>query len=207
MQQLEMLSAALGLLGAILLATRSRFAGWAFVAWLISNIGWIAFGAGNRHWFFIVQQAGFTATSLLGIWQWLVRPRLQAHRHAAKVPPGASMTPARARQVLRLVDFPGYRFQVLGHSTLMYLQATFHAPCNVSGGKSVQQSTRKWQLSVNMTPSELVQTALKCVLTSLEHEARERFRYRGEAIFGPHFDVEQLVALCKKGDQALEVRA
>lgn len=77
MQQLEMLSAALGLLGAALLATRSRWAGWAFVAWLISNIGWIVFGAGNQHWYFIAQQVGFTATSVLGVWTWLIHPALR----------------------------------------------------------------------------------------------------------------------------------
>ena len=51
-----------------------------------------------------------------------------------------------------------------------------------------------------MTPSELVQTALKCVLTSLEHEAREHFTYRGAAIFGPHFDVEALVRIADRRD-------
>ncbi len=77
MQFVEILSAALGLLGAALLASKSRFAGWAFVAWLVSNIGWIVFGAGNQHWFFIAQQVGFAATSVLGIWNWLVRPASQ----------------------------------------------------------------------------------------------------------------------------------
>jgi len=77
MQAIEMFSAALGLLGAALLASRSRWAGWAFVAWLISNIGWIVFGAGNQHWFFIAQQVGFTVTSVLGIWTWLIHPGLR----------------------------------------------------------------------------------------------------------------------------------
>jgi len=45
---------------------------------------------------------------------------------------------------------------------------------------------------VHMTPSEVVQTAFKSVLTAEEHEAREAFRYRNEAIFCPHFDVEAL---------------
>ncbi len=77
MQNVEMLSAALGLLGAILLATRSRYAGLAFVAWFVSNIGWLIFGAGHDHWFFFAQQIGFTVTSVLGIWNWLVRPALR----------------------------------------------------------------------------------------------------------------------------------
>ncbi|MBX9831960.1 MAG: hypothetical protein K2X78_02825 [Burkholderiaceae bacterium] len=77
MQNIEMLSAALGLLGAILLATKSRYAGLAFVAWFVSNIGWLIFGVHNDHWFFFAQQIGFTVTSALGIWNWLVRPALQ----------------------------------------------------------------------------------------------------------------------------------
>lgn len=208
MQPIEIISALLGIAGALLLATRHRCAGWAFVIWLISNIGWIAFGASNQHWFFIAQQAVFSITSVLGIWQWLIRPRLQARRHAAKVSPGAGMSLLHAHETLCLVNYPGYRFQIVGNfigST--YLQASFYAPCAVTGGKPVRQTTRKWQLSAHMTPSELVQTALKCVLTSTEHEAREQFRYRGAAIFGPHFNVDQLAALRKQGGQALEVRA
>ena len=75
MQNVEMLSAALGLLGSLLLATKSRYAGLAFVAWFVSNIGWLIFGARNDHWFFFAQQIGFTVTSVLGIWNWLVRPK------------------------------------------------------------------------------------------------------------------------------------
>ncbi|MBO1007484.1 MULTISPECIES: hypothetical protein [Acidovorax] len=77
MQHIEMLSAGLGLLGAFLLATKSRYAGLAFVAWFVSNLGWLIFGAHNDHWFFFVQQIGFTVTSVLGIWNWLVNPALR----------------------------------------------------------------------------------------------------------------------------------
>lgn len=49
-----------------------------------------------------------------------------------------------------------------------------------------------WLLSPFMTPGEVVRTALLAVLTAEEHEARERFRFRGKAVFGPHLDVEAL---------------
>ena len=77
MQHIEMLSAGLGLLGAFLLATKSRYAGLAFVAWFVSNLGWLIFGARNAHWFFFAQQIGFTITSGLGIWTWLIQPAIQ----------------------------------------------------------------------------------------------------------------------------------
>lgn len=118
------------------------------------------------------------------------------------------MTLSQANGILGLLAFPGYAFRVLGgftDSQPAYLQAFFKAPCSVVGGAPVLQSTRKWLLSCHMTPSELVQTALKCVLTSLEHEAREQFTYRGAAIFGPHFDVEALVRIADRQDVREEI--
>ena len=119
------------------------------------------------------------------------------------------MNRPQAEVILAFIKFPGYNFRVVGMfdgRMPTYLQASFMAPCNVDSGEPVQQRTRKWLLSAHMTPSELVQTAFKCVLTSLEHEAREQFRYKGAAIFGPHFHVDRLAELCTQGDQALEVR-
>lgn len=74
---LEVASAVLGLSGALLLATRSRWAGWAWVVWLASNAGWIAFGVAGGHWGLVAQNAGFAVTSGLGAWTWLVRPWLE----------------------------------------------------------------------------------------------------------------------------------
>ena len=54
---------------------------------------------------------------------------------------------------------------------------------------------RKWRLSEHMTTSEIVQTAFAAALHFEEHELRENFSYRGQAVFGPHFDVDDLVAL------------
>jgi len=104
------------------------------------------------------------------------------------------MTDTQAKTILQAVQFPGYTFNLHGDFfTVTYLQASFMAPCNDHGGAPTEQKTRKWLLSAHMTRSELVQTAFKCVLTSLEHEAREQFTYKGAPIFGPHFDVDSLV--------------
>ena len=105
--------------------------------------------------------------------------------------------------VLQEVSFPGYRFEVNLENERTYMRANFFAPCAETGLRELQ-FTRKWYVSQEATRSEIVQTALKCVLTSIEHEAREVFTYRGRAIFGPHFDVEQLVALVD--EKARDVR-
>lgn len=67
-------------------------------------------------------------------------------------------------------------------------------------------SGRKWRLSQFMTKSEVVQTALVAYLSWVEHEARESFKYKGWAIFGPHFNVDSLVDLASDVT-SYEVRA
>lgn len=54
---------------------------------------------------------------------------------------------------------------------------------------------RKWRISAHATKSEVVQTMFMAYLAWLEHEAREAFTYRFQAIFGPHFDVDALADL------------
>lgn len=73
---IELTAAMFGVLGTVLLAMNGRLAGWGFVAYLASNTGWIAFAWIHSHWGMLAQQLAFTASSLLGIWVWLVRPRL-----------------------------------------------------------------------------------------------------------------------------------
>lgn len=74
---LEIVSAIFGIAGTVLLALNGPRAGWGFVAYLVSNAGWIAFAMAHNHWAMLGQQLAFTASSLLGIWLWLVKPALE----------------------------------------------------------------------------------------------------------------------------------
>ena len=53
-----------------------------------------------------------------------------------------------------------------------------------------------------MVKSEIVATAFKCVMTSMEHRVREWFLYRDRAIYHPHYDVDALHAICEQRDVA-----
>ena len=108
------------------------------------------------------------------------------------------MTLGEMREIISLVHFEDYTFEVKEGMTLFscYLQASYFEPDIITGEDSLQK-TRKWMLSRHMVKSEVVQTAFKCVITSLEHRAREHFLYRNERIFGPHFDVEALYEIAK----------
>lgn len=73
----------------------------------------------------------------------------------------------------------------------LYIQVMFDA-WDLKTATCQVQHGRKWFVSRHSTTSEIVQTALMAVLAAQEHEVREEFRYRGKAVFGPHFDVEEL---------------
>jgi hypothetical protein len=75
---IEIGAAAFGILGTVLLALRGPHAGWGFVAYLGSNAAWLTSSWLQGQWPLFAQQIAFLASSLLGIWLWLVRPRLQA---------------------------------------------------------------------------------------------------------------------------------
>lgn len=100
------------------------------------------------------------------------------------------------RSALSLVQCSPYQFFIHEDGQRAYLQAEYDEP-DTHTGVLATQKTRKWRLSPHMTRSELVQTALKCALTSAEHRIREAFRYRGEQVYGPHFDVDALAKLCR----------
>lgn len=65
-----------GLLGAALLACNNRYSKWGWMAFLLSNICWIAYSVAQNDYALLTQQAGFTVTSLIGVYKWLVAPSI-----------------------------------------------------------------------------------------------------------------------------------
>lgn len=102
----------------------------------------------------------------------------------------------RCREWLRDVDYCDWLFGVERDGTdKAYLVITAKTPDNDDPFASPRTwRSRKWRLSKHMTKSEVIATALSAVLMAVEHEARERFRYRGQSIYSPHYDVDILHA-------------
>ena len=109
----------------------------------------------------------------------------------------------KAKEYVAECSYPDYTFKIgISRTSAIYLQATYLEADTVTGNVETQ-FTRRWSLSPEMGKSEIVATAFKCILTSMEHRTREWFLYRGKAIYQPHYDVDALHAIC---DQR-EVRA
>lgn len=107
-----------------------------------------------------------------------------------------------AREILDRVKFKDWIFHLDEEGGRLWLQVRYlEADVDSTDPTDLEiQHGRKWMVSRHATPSELVQTALKAVLASVEHHAREHFTYRGARVFGPHFDVEQLYRLCRTAE-------
>lgn len=100
------------------------------------------------------------------------------------------------------VQYKDWLFHIGKKNGQFFLQIRFLAPDNdLPEGPQYMQFGRKWLLSEHMTKSEVIQTALKAVITAEEHEIREQFLYKKAAIFAPHFDVDQLWEFAQSGNE------
>ena len=72
---LQWAGCATGVAGALLLALNTKHSGWGFVLFLVSNGFWTAYGIQTGAPGLVATQVIFTATSLLGIYRWLVVAR------------------------------------------------------------------------------------------------------------------------------------
>jgi hypothetical protein len=100
----------------------------------------------------------------------------------------------RVKRIISLVWYKNWSFYAQLESDRVMLQIKFMGTDAMTGERAIQ-SCRKWALSRHMTPSEIVGTAFKAVITAEEHEARERFTYKGRRIYNAHFNIEKLVTL------------
>lgn len=103
------------------------------------------------------------------------------------------MTKERIESILRRIKYLDWQFRVGGGGAEgpLWIQCVFRAP-GIEDTVPRYQHGRKWLISGHAVGSEVVKTAWLAVQTAIEHEARECFRFDGEAIFGPHIDVGAL---------------
>jgi hypothetical protein len=117
------------------------------------------------------------------------------------------MTYLELRQIVEKITYrPSWTIETRQDDAGMWLRVIFSAADPGNARLSHQQHGRNFKISTHMVKSEVVQTAFLAVMIAEEHETRECFRYRGQSIFGPHFDVDKLADLCQQ-DDAIEARA
>lgn len=114
-------------------------------------------------------------------------------------------TLADLQAILADVVFEDWRFRTgQDQDGVFWVQCAFVAPDNDTG-LPAEQRGRKWRISQWMTRDEVVQTCLLATIKAVEHEVRERFKYRGHAIFHTHLPVDDLVAIAERKSRRPEV--
>lgn len=93
--------------------------------------------------------------------------------------------------------FPGYEFNVVEENGVCHVQVTYLEP-DVMTGVTETQRGRMWRLEKNSEPIQVVQTAFKALLTSLEHRARENFTVDDFAVLEPHHDLDVLLEIAAR---------
>lgn len=99
------------------------------------------------------------------------------------------------RDIVAECRFEDWNIVVRMDGNRAYLQIHVLNGKDAETGLPMEWTGRKWMLSPHMCKNEIVSTAFKAVMTAMEHEIRENFRYRGVAIFNPHLDPDALVDL------------
>lgn len=111
------------------------------------------------------------------------------------------MTHLEIQETVDRCQFQDYRFYLskvqIDGKTEYVLHAEYDEPDTVTG-EMARQKTREWLLNPWVSKSQVVSTCFKCALTSMEHRTREWFTYKNKAIYQPHYDVEQLAAICEE---------
>lgn len=117
---LELFSTSCALLGSLVLALKGRHAGWGWVLFACSNAGWIVFAQGYGHWIYLVQQIGFSITSAIGIWRYLIKPPAAGvfASFSAFREPGGTVDVA-ARRVTHLTSIQFYTVGISGMGPLV----------------------------------------------------------------------------------------
>ena len=110
------------------------------------------------------------------------------------------MTEDAMRETLVQISYkPGWTFRMEPDGPSYFLQILFDGEDSVTG-EILTQHCRKWRVSQHMSKTEFVRTVYKAVEAAELHELQERFRYKGQAIYGPHTDVEALVGAARSKD-------
>lgn len=107
------------------------------------------------------------------------------------------------------ITYPMRGFLVERNGNGMYVQVAYHerdvTDPRGDAAPLLEQRGRKWIVSPFATDSEIFQTCLAAALASAEHQVREHFLVDGQAVYGPHMDVNALVGLLE-GEDATDAR-
>jgi hypothetical protein len=104
------------------------------------------------------------------------------------------MTFQECEETLAQCQFPGYMFRAIDHGSFFLIVAEFEE-ADVVSLLLCRQETRYWILFAAQPKETVISTCFKMVMTSVEHETREKFTYQNKPIYQPHHNIEKLLLI------------
>ena len=84
---LEHVGSVMGVLGAVLLASNTKFSRFGWVGFMVSSVALTGFAYMIEAWSLLAMQFCFLATNGLGMYRWLIGPALQSRKLASSAQP------------------------------------------------------------------------------------------------------------------------
>jgi hypothetical protein len=78
MTTLQLIAAALGIAGALILAVNTWWSGWAWPVWVLSTLAWAAYAWQTDQMGLLAQNGVFLLVNLVGCYRWLLQPAADA---------------------------------------------------------------------------------------------------------------------------------
>lgn len=96
------------------------------------------------------------------------------------------LTAAEVRQVIEDIEYKDWVFEYKPVQNGIMIWPMFQRVDSVTGYLDWSKNMRPWYVEYWRDKGYLVQTIFKMIEAAEEHELRETFKYKGEAIYGPH---------------------
>jgi len=109
-----------------------------------------------------------------------------------------TLTKPQMIDLLKEIQYKDWIFTLIEENDILFLQVSFIRASAFDETRIMKHFGRKWRISPRTSKSEFVQTAFVAIITAEEHEIREDFKYKGAAIFAPHYNVDALISLYEK---------
>jgi nicotinamide riboside transporter PnuC len=76
----EWIGTTMGILGSVMVASKSRYSPYGWIAFLMSSMSLAKFGFMTGAYGLLTLEAVFICTNVLGLWQWLISPYIEGKK-------------------------------------------------------------------------------------------------------------------------------
>ncbi len=98
-------------------------------------------------------------------------------------------------EIIDRIEYLDWEIRLRSDGPRPYLQIFGHGPNPKNDMIEEDWSGRKWFISPHMCINEIIRTAYKAIDCAVQHEMNEMFLYKGQPVFTPHMDYDEIAEI------------